>query len=186
MQEQQQQHESASLALAAAQEDVHRLSSGKNQADAVQSELAALKSAHEALQGELAVAKGRLSGFDDSCQLSLNKVQSLSAALQEAQQAKVEPPSSCLTVLCVTPSFLSSSPLPLPGLSACPCSLIKHVTFSTSSALAHTTLLSNSTTHLCHSLCHPHIAPLPPPPPPFLLVAHLRCQAPQAVCGQCS
>ena len=95
-QEQQQQHESASLALAAAQEEVQHLSSVKQQADAVQNEMAAVRSAHEAVQGDLAVAKGRLSGFDDSCQLSLDRVQSLSAALQEAQQAKVDSPLSQL------------------------------------------------------------------------------------------
>lgn len=76
--------------MAAAQEEVQQLSSAKQQADSAQSELAAVKSAHEALQHELAVAKGQLSGFDVSCQLSLDRVQSLSAALQEAQQAKVE------------------------------------------------------------------------------------------------
>lgn len=112
MQEQKQQHESASLALAAAQEDVQHLSSAQKQADAVQSELAALKSAHEALQGELAVAKGRLSGFDESCQLSLDKVQSLSAALQEAHQAKVEPPPP-LSHCPLCHSVFSSSPLSL-------------------------------------------------------------------------
>lgn len=73
---------------------MQQLSSAKQQADAAQSELAAAKSAHEALQRELAVAKGQLSGFDVSCQLALDRVQSLSAALQEAQQAKVESPTS--------------------------------------------------------------------------------------------
>ena len=65
------------------------MGSVKQQADAARQELAALKSSHEALHSEVAVAKGRLSGFDESCQLSLDRVQSLSAALQEAQQAKV-------------------------------------------------------------------------------------------------
>ncbi len=46
---------------------------------------------------ELAVAKGRLSAFDESCQHSLDRVQTLSAALQEAQQAKVLP--SCGSAL---------------------------------------------------------------------------------------
>ena len=111
MQEQQQQHESASLVLAAAQEEVQHLSSVKKQADAVQNELAAVQSAHEALQGELAVAKGRLSGFDESCQLSLDRVQSLSAALQEAQQAKVESPLSSFSECHLCHSCLSPSPL---------------------------------------------------------------------------
>lgn len=43
------------------------------------------------LLSELAVAKGRLSAFDESCQHSLDRVQTLSAALQEAHQAKVLP-----------------------------------------------------------------------------------------------
>ena len=77
------------MALAAAQEEAQQLSAVKQQAAAAQHELAELKSAHEALHSELGVAKGRLSGFDESCQLSLDRVQSLSAALQEAQQAKV-------------------------------------------------------------------------------------------------
>ena len=111
MQEQQQQHESASLVLAAAQEEVQHLSSVKKQADAVQNELAAVQSAHEALQGELAVAKGRLSGFDESCQLSLDRVQSLSAALQEAQQAKVESSLSFFSECHLCHSCLSPSPL---------------------------------------------------------------------------
>lgn len=91
MQEQQQHHESVSLALTAAQEEAQQQRSVKQQAEAAQRELAALNSAHEALQSELAVARGRLSGFDESCQLSLDRVQSLSASLQEAQQAKVVP-----------------------------------------------------------------------------------------------
>lgn len=89
MQEQQQQHESLTLALAAAQEQAQQLSSVKQQAEAAQQELAALKLAHGALLSEMGVAKGRLSGFDESCQLSLDRVQSLSGLLQEAQLAKV-------------------------------------------------------------------------------------------------
>ena len=107
LQEQQQQHESARLALAAAEEAVQHLSSVKKQANAAQNELAVAKSAREALQAELAVAKARLSGFDESCQLSLDRVQSLSAALQEAQQAKVEPPHLLALLSLPLPSFFS-------------------------------------------------------------------------------
>ena len=68
---------------------MQQLSSDQEQAETTQQELAALRSAHKALQSELAVARGQLSGVDASCQHSLDRVQSLSAALQEAQQAKV-------------------------------------------------------------------------------------------------
>lgn len=61
----------------------------RQQAHATQEELASLRAAHEAVQGELAVATGRLSAFDESCRHSLDRVQALSAALQGAQQAKV-------------------------------------------------------------------------------------------------
>ena len=123
-QEQQQQHESAGLALATAQEEVQHLSSVKQQADAIQSEMAAVKSAHEAVQGELAVAKGRLSGFDESCQLSLDRVQSLSAALQEAQQAKVESPTS-LSLSSVSLFCHSRFSLPVASIYSClPISLL--------------------------------------------------------------
>ena len=89
VQEQAQRHESASDALTATQQQVKQLSSAKQQAETTLQELAALRSAHQAVQSELAVAKGRLAGVDESCQHSLDRVQSLSAALQEAQQAKV-------------------------------------------------------------------------------------------------
>lgn len=78
------------MALAAAQEEAQQLSSVKQQAEAAQQELAELKSAHEALNTEMGVVKGRLSGFDESCQLSLDRVQSLSGLLQEAQLSKVD------------------------------------------------------------------------------------------------
>ena len=84
-----QSHEAASAALAAAQEEAKLVDPARQQAHATQQELASLRAAHEAVQGELAVAKGRLSAFDESCQHSLDRVQALSAALQGAQQAKV-------------------------------------------------------------------------------------------------
>lgn len=88
-QEQLQQHQAVSAALADAEQEAQWLSSVKQQAEATQEELTALKSTHEALLSELAVTGGRLAGFDESCRHSLDRVQHLSAALQEAQQAKV-------------------------------------------------------------------------------------------------
>jgi len=89
VQEQAQSHGTTATALAAAEEEAKLLESARQHAQSTKQELDSLKAAHEMLQGELAVAKGRLSAFDDSCQHSLDRVQALSAALQEAQQAKV-------------------------------------------------------------------------------------------------
>ena len=89
LQLQTQQHESINCALSAAQQEAQQLSSAKQQAEATQQELTLLRSAHEALSRELAVAKAQLAGADATCQHSLDRVQSLSAALQEAQQAAV-------------------------------------------------------------------------------------------------
>ena len=75
--------------MAAAQEEAKLLDSARHHAQSSQQELALLTSAHETLQSKLAVDKGRLSAFDESCRHALDRVQTLSAALQEAQQAKV-------------------------------------------------------------------------------------------------
>ena len=94
IQEQAQNHESSCTALAAAQEEAKLAEAVRQQATSAQQELESLRGPHEAVLSELAVAKGRLSAFDESCQHSLDRVQTLSAALQEAHQAKVFP--SCV------------------------------------------------------------------------------------------
>ncbi|KAL0021101.1 hypothetical protein WJX79_006880 [Trebouxia sp. C0005] len=86
--EQAQNHESSCTALAAAQEEAKLAEAVRQQATSAQQELESLRGPHEAVLSELAVAKGRLSAFDESCQHSLDRVQTLSAALQEAHQAK--------------------------------------------------------------------------------------------------
>jgi len=91
LQEQAQNHESTCTALAAAQEEAKLAEAAKRQAISARQELESLRGTHEAVLSELAVAKRRLSAFDESCQHSLNRVQTLSAALQEAHQAKVLP-----------------------------------------------------------------------------------------------
>ena len=81
-QEQAQSHGATSKALAEAQH-------AQQHSQHAQQELSNLKLEHEALQREVAVTSGRLSAFDESCQRSLERVQTLAAALQQAQQAKV-------------------------------------------------------------------------------------------------
>lgn len=76
-------------ALAAAEEEARHLNTAHAQAQQVRQELKELRDSHEAVQAELASTRGRLSAFDDSCKHSLDRVGALSAALQEAQQAKV-------------------------------------------------------------------------------------------------
>ena len=76
-------------ALTAAEEEARHLNTAHAQARQVRQELKELRDSHEAVQSELASARGRLSAFDDSCKHSLDRVGALSAALQEAQQAKV-------------------------------------------------------------------------------------------------
>lgn len=97
IQEEAQNHESTCTALAAAQEEAKLAEAARQQATSARQELESLRGSHEAVLSELAVAKGRLSAFDESCQHSLDRVQTLSAALQEAQQAKVLP--SCGSAL---------------------------------------------------------------------------------------
>ena len=89
LQEQAQNHESTCTALAAAQEEAKLAEAARQQAASARLEVESLRGTHEALLSELAVVKGRLSAFDESCQHSLDRVQTLSAALQEAHQAKV-------------------------------------------------------------------------------------------------
>ena len=91
IQEQAQNHGSTCTALAAAQEEAKLAEAARQQATSARQELESLRGTHEAVLSELAVAKGRLSAFDESCQHSLDRVQTLSAALQEAHQAKVLP-----------------------------------------------------------------------------------------------
>ena len=82
-------HDATRVALAEASKEAELVASAQQQAQHAQHELQTLGLQHEQLQAELAVTNGRLSAFDDSCQRSLDRVQTLSAALQEAQHAKV-------------------------------------------------------------------------------------------------
>ncbi len=91
LQEQAQNHGSTCTALATAQEEAKLAEAARQQATSARQELELLRGTHEAVLSNLAVAKGRLSAFDESCQHSLDRVQTLSAALQEAHQAKVLP-----------------------------------------------------------------------------------------------
>ena len=88
-QEEARSHEDTSKALAEAQ---HK----EQQCQHAQQELSNLKLEHESLQREMAVTNGRVSAFDESCQRSLERVETLAAALQQAQQAKVSTSSSSL------------------------------------------------------------------------------------------
>lgn len=89
LQEQHQVSDDLREAFATALQQANSLGAAQNMTQKLRQELEELAASHEAAQAELASARGRLSAFDDSCKHSLDRVAALSAALQEAHQAKV-------------------------------------------------------------------------------------------------
>lgn len=75
--------------LAAAEEEAQHLGTAQAGVRDLTQQLEALRGSFEAVQADLTSAHGRLAAFDDSCRHSLDKIEALSAALQEAQHAKV-------------------------------------------------------------------------------------------------
>lgn len=89
LQEQHLVSDSLREALAGAGDQLTHLHTAQSQAHQLRQDLSELRTLHEAALAELASARGRMSAFDDSCRHSLDRVATLSAALQEAQLAKV-------------------------------------------------------------------------------------------------